>query len=252
VTIGIRANTEDLSGALRSSFHSYLAWDTEAYPTFSIRIEPLPADPMSPRSLHVLYEGCTALVRARSARHVLETLRLALGDILLEQTPDRHLQVKAQLISLGGAAVLLPPHTQPPRGRLVDELDAQGFRRLALRTTRIDVASAQLVVPSLLPWTESPLRSFLGSAWADSVGPLVRPGYYGVAGWILDGEDHGISKAEALAHVLRRLVAFDMMDVSRTMSCLANVLKSAARVEGAHDSVPVDVFGAAREMLRVA
>jgi hypothetical protein len=244
----VRANSERLSSLLEHSFRSYVGPAIESYPRYSVRIEDLPTDPVRSRPLHTLYEGCTAIVRSRFSREVIGQLRFGLGGAELDATASEHLRVQAQVATRGGAAVLLPPLSAEPRRRLERELLARGIGRLALRTVRIEISSAHLVIPEPFPWDDDAARMTFGPSWLEGSDAYPEAGRYEIRGWILETDRAAPSQAEAMMHILHHRVIRSEVAVRSAMSTLASVLKT-TQIGTTRDPGPESVLRLASRML---
>ena len=248
MSVGIRANTDELADVLRTQFSAFLAPDTGAYPHYSLRIEPAPLDPTMPRPLHRLFEGCRTIVRHRCAAKPLETLRAALGGHLRDGEAEPLVLVRAQVLTHGSDAVLLPHLTPSLAGGVERRWTEQGVRRLETRLARIDPAAATLVVPDLLPWDEPvDAASRLGSHQV-SANTMPTGGTYRIRGWILDGEPEQPTRARALVDAIGLVLNRQELGIRQTLELLGRVL-SGSRVGRTHDSDPSTVIALAADML---
>ena len=225
-----------------------------APPTYSVRIEGLGASTGqgAVRSLHVLYEGCNPVARSRSARQVLGALRYALGVTRAKVEATDLLAVPAQVITRGGAAVLLPPRTSNVPSPVDRQLIADGFRRLVTQEALVEGATGRLLVPEPLPLDDQAAGSALGEAW-DASSPRTEPGpgRYEVVGWIFDRSTHQPvdSRAAALARALQLMERREQHISAGTLTVLAGLIRAinVVAVEGPASSEVVQV---ACEMLR--
>jgi hypothetical protein len=246
--IGLRANTHVLDRLLRRSFASHLEPATAVEPLYSIRVEPPPADPREQRVLHSLFRDCSAIVRSRDPRQVVDTLCQALAVDAELHGPADHLIVRSQLMTLGHRAVLLPPATGMPANATDGRLSAAGFRRLASRTTLIRAQSAELLVPEPFNWDTAAAREALGLEWSGPSPWTPASGRYRLCGWIFDDEVDASTTARALAHALRLVTNRETIDGHVIMSTLA-VAVSRATHAVADNSVPSQVLELAKQML---
>jgi hypothetical protein len=235
---------------LKRSFARYFEPATAIEPLYSIRVEPPPSDPRGQRALHSLFRNCSAIVRSRDPRQVVDTLCQALAVDAAPHGATDHLVVRSQLMTLGDRAVLLPPLTGIPPNAADDRLSAEGFRRLSARTTLIHARSAEVFVPDPLDWDVEATKEALGLEWSGDSPWTPAPGRYRLCGWIFDDETDASTSARALARALRLVTNRETIDGHVTVSTLANAVSGATH-ETVDDSVPSQVLALAKQMLLV-
>lgn len=248
MSVGIRANTDELADLLRAQFAAYLAPDTGAYPHYSLRIEQPALDPSAPRPLHRLFEGCRTIVRHGSAAKPLETLRAALGGHLRDGEAEPLVLVRAQVLTRGSDAVLLPHLTASLAAGAERRWNEQGIRRLETRLARIDPAAGSLVLPDPLPWDQAVGTVSPVGAHEVPHSTLPASGNYRIRGWVLDGEPEQLTRARALVDAIGLVFNRQELGTRQTLELLGRVL-SGSRVERTHDSDASAVIGRAADML---
>jgi hypothetical protein len=232
------------------SLRGSVGGDTGAYPAFSVRLEGLPNEGSLPRPLHTLYEGCVPVVRSRSARPVIDTLRYAIAAASLDEASGQLVRLRAQAITLDRDAVLLPPRLDPTQDPFHRRSRSRGFRRWGFRT--VWIASSRggvMLVPEPPSWDDSAARRLLGAIWSGGEETLPSPGHYRVRGWVVESDVHPPTRASAVAHGMRFLVDRGTVDGRDALRVLATVARRATIVVEAAEAEHSATLEAASELL---
>lgn len=158
---------------------------------------------------------------------------MTLGGLLEDGRSDHLLRVRAQLMTNGDDAVIMPASMPPITSADERRLAGDGWRWLESRVVRINPETGRAVVPTPISGQhDTPSLTRGGSQDGPPTTP--PPGAFRIRGWVIGHAAIDVSRARALIHVMEDVVDRSPLDTRRSMGILAGVLDQ-ARVTGSGD-----------------
>lgn len=204
--VGVRVSRPELGPVIESMFAGHLvdhADDPDVPPNWSVRIGGFgDEDDDGQRALQLLYRAKRQAARSRWPSDVLGALAAQMSALADRPLPGWRSRGVA-LIGPTGQAVLAVPALRSALPRLQPQLEARGIGIAAATDPRVDLTTAEVVVPEpLFTLSEAgadDLDARFGPASGGQRPPEVHPGRYSLAGWALLGQDGRSSSAATIA-----------------------------------------------------
>lgn len=223
----MQASSVAVDDALRRALRACLADGVDAPAGFGVQLaDPDPGGTL--RGLHLLWQRNSVVVRARSARRILDALTAYLAVHALAPGPG---QFRVDAVALVGAngAVLAPASLRCVLPRLESPLRKAGLRPLDVPLVTLEVASGAVVLATPPVAVDPSGWPGAGASRGAEAERPVAPARYPVAGWMVPGRGEAPpSRAVALSRSFDLVRQRQDLSTQEVLDGLAAVWRHAA------------------------